>query len=56
MSKAYSEDSRWRNRDTFVSRRAEIVAFLAGEWERELCAAIHRPRPDTEREVEIPLQ
>ena len=36
VSKAYSEDSRWRNRDTFVTGRAEIVAFLAGKWDREL--------------------
>ena len=25
---AYSADSRWRNRDTFLTGRAEIVAFL----------------------------
>jgi nuclear transport factor 2 (NTF2) superfamily protein len=36
VSQAYSEDSVWRNRDTFVSGRAEIVQFLAGKWEREL--------------------
>jgi nuclear transport factor 2 (NTF2) superfamily protein len=33
---AYSEDSVWRNRDTFIHGRAEIVAFLSGKWEREL--------------------
>ena len=33
---AYTEDSVWRNRDTFVSGRAEIVAFLTTKWEREL--------------------
>jgi uncharacterized protein len=33
---AYSEDSVWRNRDTFVRGRAEIVRFLTGKWEREL--------------------
>jgi uncharacterized protein len=36
VAQAYSEDSVWRNRDTFVSGRAEIVKFLAGKWEREL--------------------
>jgi nuclear transport factor 2 (NTF2) superfamily protein len=32
---AYSEDSVWRNRDTFVTGRAEIVAFLANKWQLE---------------------
>jgi uncharacterized protein len=27
---AYSEDSVWRNRDEFLTGRAEIVAFLRG--------------------------
>ncbi|MGW2782689.1 nuclear transport factor 2 family protein [Streptomyces populi] len=35
VSLAYSEDSVWRNRDTFVRGRAEIVEFLAGKWARE---------------------
>lgn len=33
---AYTEDSRWRNRDTFLTGRAEIVEFLAAKWAREL--------------------
>ncbi len=33
---AYTEDSRWRNRDEFVTGRAEIVAFLARKWAREM--------------------
>jgi nuclear transport factor 2 (NTF2) superfamily protein len=33
---AYSEDSVWRNRDTFITGRAEIVAFLTSKWDREL--------------------
>ncbi len=33
---AYSEDSRWRNRTTWVTGRDEIVAFLTQKWEREL--------------------
>jgi nuclear transport factor 2 (NTF2) superfamily protein len=32
---AYSEDSVWRNRDTFLTGRAEIVAFLTAKWARE---------------------
>ncbi|MBV8734977.1 MAG: nuclear transport factor 2 family protein [Solirubrobacterales bacterium] len=36
VSLAYSEDSVWRNRDTFIKGRAEIVAFLISKWEREL--------------------
>ena len=42
VSKAYSEDSRWRNRDTFVTGRAEIVAFLTGKWDRELDYALRK--------------
>ncbi|PRY12599.1 DUF1348 family protein [Kineococcus rhizosphaerae] len=36
ISLAYSEDSWWRNRSTFLQGRAAIVEFLAGKWEREL--------------------
>jgi nuclear transport factor 2 (NTF2) superfamily protein len=39
---AYSEDSVWRNRDTFVRGRAEIVAFLTAKWERELDYALRK--------------
>lgn len=39
---AYTEDSVWRNRDTFLSGRAEIVAFLTGKWERELDYALRK--------------
>jgi nuclear transport factor 2 (NTF2) superfamily protein len=35
VSLAYTEDSVWRNRDQFVSGRAEIVTFLTAKWERE---------------------
>jgi hypothetical protein len=42
VSLAYTEDSAWRNRDTFVTGRAEIVAFLAGKWERELEYALRK--------------
>lgn len=33
---AYSPDSRWRNRSTFVQGRAHIEDFLAQKWQREL--------------------
>jgi len=33
---AYTEDSRWRNRDEFLRGRAEIHAFLTRKWQREL--------------------
>ncbi|MFS4472221.1 DUF1348 family protein [Chryseobacterium sp. T20] len=36
VSKAYTIDSEWRNRDTFVNGREEIVVFLQKKWEREL--------------------
>ena len=36
VSLAYTVDSYWRNRSTFVQGREAIVAFLAGKWEREL--------------------
>jgi uncharacterized protein len=39
---AYSEDSVWRNRDTFIRGRAEIVAFLTQKWERERDYALRK--------------
>ncbi|MDA8285733.1 MAG: DUF1348 family protein, partial [Actinomycetota bacterium] len=39
---AYSEDSVWRNRDTFVTGRAEIVEFLRQKWEHELDYALRK--------------
>jgi nuclear transport factor 2 (NTF2) superfamily protein len=32
---AYTADSRWRNRDEFITGRDEIVAFLERKWARE---------------------
>ncbi|MGW4498937.1 nuclear transport factor 2 family protein [Micromonospora sp. NPDC004336] len=32
---AYTADSRWRNRDEFLSGRDEIVRFLTRKWQRE---------------------
>lgn len=42
VSLAYSEDSVWRNRDTFVTGRAQIVALLTAKWERELDYALRK--------------
>ncbi|MGA9857140.1 MAG: nuclear transport factor 2 family protein [Solirubrobacteraceae bacterium] len=42
VSLAYSADSVWRNRDTFVCGRAEIVTFLTAKWERELDYALRK--------------
>jgi nuclear transport factor 2 (NTF2) superfamily protein len=39
---AYTEDSVWRNRDRFVTGRAEIVAFLREKWDRELDYALRK--------------
>ncbi|MGE8537264.1 MULTISPECIES: nuclear transport factor 2 family protein [unclassified Chryseobacterium] len=36
VSKAYTINSEWRNRDTFVNGREEIVAFLQKKWDKEL--------------------
>ncbi len=36
ISLAYTPDSRWRNRSEFINGRAEIEAFLANKWQREL--------------------
>lgn len=39
---AYTEDSIWRNRDSFVTGRDEIVAFLRQKWARELDYALRK--------------
>jgi uncharacterized protein len=36
VSKAYTVDSEWRNRNVFLNGREEIVKFLTGKWEKEL--------------------
>jgi nuclear transport factor 2 (NTF2) superfamily protein len=36
VSLAYTPDSVWRNRDQFITGRAEIVEFLTAKWDREL--------------------
>ena len=35
MAGAYTPDSVWRNRDTFVTGRAAIIEFLTAKWTRE---------------------
>ena len=35
VSLAYTPDSRWRNRDTFLTGRPAIVDFLTQKWQRE---------------------
>jgi len=42
VASAYTPDSKWRNRDTFISGREEIVAFLTRKWERELDYALRK--------------
>jgi uncharacterized protein len=42
VSLAYTPDSVWRNRDTHVAGRAEIVAFLTRKRERELDYALRK--------------
>ncbi|MGW0912774.1 nuclear transport factor 2 family protein [Streptomyces sp. NPDC002784] len=39
---AYSEDSVWRNRDTFLTGRARIVEFLTAKWARERAYALRK--------------
>jgi uncharacterized protein len=39
---AYTEDSEWRNRNEFVTGRAEIVEFLRRKWARELDYALRK--------------
>ncbi|MGQ7848218.1 nuclear transport factor 2 family protein [Granulosicoccus sp. 3-233] len=36
VAQAYTLDTRWRNRSTFVNNRDEAEAFLKGKWQREL--------------------
>ena len=39
---AYTVDSVWRNRDTFICGRDEIVAFLTRKWELERDYALRK--------------
>jgi uncharacterized protein len=42
VSLAYTENSRWRNRDTFVTGRAAIVKLLTAKWQQELEYALRK--------------
>ncbi|OYQ34084.1 DUF4440 domain-containing protein [Flavobacterium cyanobacteriorum] len=35
VSKAYTADSEWRNRNRFINGREEIVRFLTEKWQKE---------------------
>jgi len=35
VAAAYTVDSNWRNRSTFITGRDAIVSFLTAKWERE---------------------
>lgn len=36
VSKAYTLDTEWRNRISFINGRAEVKAFLQSKWKKEL--------------------
>ncbi len=36
VSKAYTVDSEWRNRNLFINGREQIVKFLTDKWSHEL--------------------
>ena len=42
VAMGYTEDSVWRNRDSFIVGRTEIIAFLKQKWERETNYALRK--------------
>jgi len=42
VASAYSVDSEWRNRETFLKGREKIRDFLAEKWSRELDYALRK--------------
>ncbi|MHA6626131.1 nuclear transport factor 2 family protein [Pseudonocardia sichuanensis] len=42
VAAAYTRDSTWRNRSTFLAGRDEIEAFLTEKWRRELDYALRK--------------
>jgi uncharacterized protein len=38
----YTEDSVWRNRDSFVTGRDQIITLLRDKWSRELDYALRK--------------
>ena len=39
---AYTPNSLWRNRDTFITGRPQIIEFLTGKWQREQDYALRK--------------
>ena len=53
---AYTPDSIWRNRDTFIQGRGEIVDFLTKKWAREHGYRLRKELfAFTDNKVRIPL-
>lgn len=42
VSLVYTEDSRWRDRGTFINGRDAIIDFLAEKWKREADYALRK--------------
>lgn len=42
VAAAYTPDTRWRNRDEFLTGRAQVEEFLRRKWERELDYALRK--------------
>jgi nuclear transport factor 2 (NTF2) superfamily protein len=42
VAAAYTEDSRWRNREEWLTGRSEIIEFLRRKWEREVDYALRK--------------
>ena len=36
VAQAYTKDSQWRNRGTFITGREQIIDFLTDKWDQEL--------------------
>jgi len=42
VAMAYTADTVWRNRDTFITGREEVIKFLTQKWNRELNYALRK--------------
>lgn len=42
VASGYSEDSVWRNRDSFITGREQIITLLQDKWSRELDYALRK--------------
>lgn len=42
VASGYSEDSVWRNRDSFITGRRQIITLLQDKWSRELDYALRK--------------